>query len=185
MTTNKKSSRKQTLDCDWSQFQEHLKANIPWIVYDLKVENNKYLVSKSSMNRYVSRDDIQKWQNEKLLYIIKENDDKWYSILLRHQFPEKEEVEESAEYVPLKYQKHGGIKNDEKPNITKDNPQALKEIMKRESNQAKDKNKNDQKLNKDNQQSEFKIVNQFVFEGNDELKRKFKTQYDIFEKENK
>ncbi|KAL4490847.1 hypothetical protein ABPG72_021901 [Tetrahymena utriculariae] len=184
MALDKKSKKKQTLDCDWSHFQEHLKANVPWIVYDLKVENNKYQVSKN-LNRYVSRDDIQKWYNEKYLYIIKENDDKWYSILLRHQFPEKDKIEESAEHIPLKYQKHGGIKNDEKPNITKDNPQALKEIMKRESNQAKDKNKNDQRQNKDSEQNEFKIVNQFVFIGNDELKRKFKTQFDIFEKENK
>ncbi|KAL4461654.1 hypothetical protein ABPG74_016278 [Tetrahymena malaccensis] len=185
MSNKNQNKKKQTLDCDWSHFQEHLKANIPWIVYDLKLENNKYLIPSKTFNRYVSKDDIQKWQNEKYLYIVKDKDDSWYSILLRYQFPEKDLIEESAEYVPLKYQKHGGIKADEKPNITRDNPQALKEIMKRESNQAKDKNKNDQKQNKDAEQSEFKIVNQFVFNGNDELKRKFKTQYDIFEKENK
>ncbi|KAL4461651.1 hypothetical protein ABPG74_016275 [Tetrahymena malaccensis] len=111
MSNKSQNKKKQTLDCDWSHFQEHLKVNIPWIVLE----------------------------NEKYFYIVKDKDDLWYSKLLRHQFPEKDLIKESAEYIPIQYEKHGGIKIDENPNNTRDNPLAFQEIMKRESNQAKEK----------------------------------------------
>ncbi|KAL4493394.1 hypothetical protein ABPG73_007201 [Tetrahymena malaccensis] len=121
MSNKSQNKKKQTLDCDWSHFQEHLKVNIPWIVCE-KLENNKYLIPSKTFNRYVSNDDIQKWKMKNT------------SISLKIKM-----ICESAEYIPIQYEKHGGIKIDENPNNTRDNPLAFQEIMKRESNQAKEK----------------------------------------------
>lgn len=91
------NNSKEAKMIDQTHFLEHLKANVPWVVVNKTLFDDKYYVYDKTM---VSMTDIKKWRDEKLLYIIEENN-KTHSILLRPQFPNNKEIEEEAKFVPI------------------------------------------------------------------------------------